>query len=682
MKVSLNWLNDYVTPGIATEELVHKLTMAGLEVEKTISVKGDTVFEIEITPNRPDCLCMLGIARETAAILRKPKKFPKIQYRLWPKEKCSIAIHDRRGCSRYIGMVIENVSVKKAQEGISRRLEAIGVRSINNVVDVTNYCLMETGQPMHAFDYDKLAGGKIIVRRACKGEKIVTLDNIESELDPSILVIADALRPVAIAGIMGGKDTAVTEKTKNILLESAYFDPILIRRASRKLGLSSDSSYRFERGVDKAMAGRAASRAINMILAEANGKITKCSDIAWPEERKSKRQIILSVAHFNRRAGASLTSDQFKNILAKLDFKVAKSGDGFKIVPPSFRGDIKTDVDIIEEVLRIAGYDNLPLALPKTRIVSVPLDANIKNKRDTRHLFAAQGFSEVITYSMISHKALEQSRQQDMPKTAVLNPLTQDQEILRPSMLPSLLAIVLSNINRGQKNIKFFELGKIYTHKGEKDVLGIIMTGAQSDDWRRPNKDTVDYFDLKGTVVQFFERFDIKKTNVQFHSAQRKYFSAGQGAVINIGASEVGEAGKIEGNVLSAWDIRQENVYFAQIELDNIFEHRLSARKYKPISEYPAICRDISLAVTAGVTAHDIEQSIRNTLKAQDKVVLTELKFVEKYEGDKLPKDTTGLIYSLTYQSHLARTLRDDEVSDVHDRVCADLVNGLGAVQR
>ena len=682
MKVSLNWLKDYVTPGISAEKLADALTMAGLEVEKTISLKGDTVFELEITPNRPDCLCMLGIARETAAILNRSRRFPAVKQRAWPKAKCSIEIDDRQGCPRYIGTVIEGVSVGKASEKISNRLEALGMRAVNTIVDITNFCLMETGRPMHAFDYDKLAGGKIVVRRARKGEKIVTIDNVERELEPSILVIADAEKPVAIAGIMGGRDTEVTGLTRNILLESAYFDPVLIRRASRKLGLSSESSYRFERGVDRGMVKQGAGRAIDMILAQAKGTITKRADISGAKAKKPANTITMAASYFNKRVGASLTPARFKSILTKLDCKVVKRGGSFRITPPSFRGDIKTDVDIIEEAARIMGYAQVPVALPVTRAAHIPADAKFQYKRDTRHLLAAGGFNEVITYTMISQKALAQSRQDDMPVIAVLNPLTQDQEVMRPSLLPSLLSAALLNVNRGQKDIKFFELGKIYTGKGEQDVLGILMTGARSDDWRRNRKESVDFFDLKGVIVKFCERFDVNNVNVQFQSAPRKYFAPGQGAAIGVGPHPLGEAGKIGEDVLNAWDIRQENVYFAQIELGGVFGHRLPMRKYKPISEHPAVCRDISLAVQAGVTAHDIEQSIRNTVKGQNKIVLTELKFVEMYEGEKLPKDTTGLIYSLTYQSRSARTLRDDEVSEVHDKVCQNLVHGLGVVQR
>src|SRR3989338_8110711 len=274
MKISYNWLKDYVAVGADAEKLAQRLTMAGLEVEKIENINGDMVFELEITPNRPDCLNHLGIAREVSAIFNKPLKSPKIKAPQSPKIKTDITISDKNDCSRYIGTVIENVRVKETPPWIKERLTAIGIRTINSVVDITNLVLMETGQPLHAFDYDKLAGGKIIVRRAKEGEVITTIDGAERKLHSSILVIADAKKPVAIAGIMGGKDTEVTEMTKNILLESACFDPILIRRAARALGLFSDSSYRFERGVDLDGVNSGSARATDLILELAGGSVT------------------------------------------------------------------------------------------------------------------------------------------------------------------------------------------------------------------------------------------------------------------------------------------------------------------------------------------------------------------------------------------------------------------------
>ena len=683
MKVSLNWLNDYVTTGISPEKLAHKLTMAGLEVEKVSSLGGDSVFELEITPNRPDCLSVLGIARETAAILGKARKFPQTKKRSWPEQKSSIKISDQQGCSRYIGTVIENVVIGKAPEKITKRLSALGMKLINNVVDITNFCLMETGQPLHAFDYDKLVGGKIIVRKAIKGEKIVTLDGIERKLDPSILVIADEQRPVAIAGVMGGQGTEVTKATKNILLESAYFDPVLIRRASRKLGLSSDSSYRFERGIDYNMVEGGSNRAVDLILQSAGGNITSRLDKVLAKKTISKQTITISKDQINDRIGASLTAAQCKSILTKLDFKITSTKAGaLKVTPPPFRNDIKEFVDIVEEISRIVGYDNLPSSFPQIKTSHVLSDAKRDVRRYASGMLIAQGLNEVITYTMINRKNLARSNQANLQGMAILNPLTQDQEIMRPSMLPGFLSILLSNINRGQKNIKYFETGKIYTAKGEKDVLGIIMTGLRSDDWRQIEKKKVDYYDLKGVIEQIFERISDKTSKIEFETVQENYFALGQSATIMVSGKQIGVAGKVEESALDKWGIKQEDVFFAQIDLECMYCRETVQHKYRPISEFPTISRDISLAVNTNVTALEIEKLICKTVHGKGDVVLMDVKFVELYEGNKIAKDRRGLIFSLTYRSRLAKTLRDEEVEKIHREVCNALINDLGVIQR
>lgn len=683
MKISLNWLKDYVTPGISVEKLAHRLTMAGLEVEKISSVGDDTIFELEITPNRPDCLNMLGMARETAAILKKPRRIPKVKKRVWPKQKCAIVIDDKKACSRYIGTLIEGVSIKSSDEKIIKHLMTLGQRPVNNVVDITNFCLMETGQPLHAFDYDKLAGGKIIVRRARKGEKIVTIDDVERELDPSILVIADEKRAVAIAGVMGGKATEVTGATKNILLESAYFDPVLIRRASRKVGLSSDSSYRFERGVDYRTVEGGAARAVDLILESAGGKITKRADVIVARKKSARTRITISKDTINARIGASLTSVQYKDILKRLDFNVTGSKTGaFTIVPPSFREDIKAAEDIVEEVARIVGYDNLPLSFPLIKASTIPPDPTRLARRKMRELFLAQGFDEVITYTMINRKGLEMSNQGDLQGVEIFNPLTQDQEIMRPSMLPSLLSVVLSNANRGQKNIRFFETGKIYTAKGETDTLGVIMTGLREDDWRCVKKEDADYYDLKGAFEQAFDSLGIEKKRIRVQSQQEEFLADGQSSAVFVDGKKVGVIGKVGEDVLDKWDIKQKNVLFAEIDMEGVYKQKKPVVRYKPVSEFPAISRDISLAVQANITAHDIEEAIRKTVEGEKQVVLTDLRFIEKYEGDQIAKDQRGLIFSLTYQSCQSRTLRDEEVTEAHEKVCDVLVRDLGVIRR
>ena len=437
MKANLSWLKDYVTPGISADKLAYRLTMAGLEVEGVSKVSGDFVFEMEVTPNRADCLSIIGIAREISAILNKKCDYPRPKKSKLPTKKCDIQVLDKTGCSKYMGTVIENITVEKPSLWMKKRLEPLGLRSINNIVDITNFCLIELGQPLHAFDYDKLEGGKIIVRRAKKGEKIVTIDGVTRDLDPSILIIADAKKPVAIAGIMGGKEAEVSAKTKNILLEAAHFDPILIRRASRKLGLSSDSSYRFERGVDCESVELGSERAIHFILNESKGQITKYARVV-SKQKKIKKIISVSLSRINAYLGTTLKISQVKNTLAKLGCKVTGSSKTqlLKVEVPTFRPDIKEDVDIIEEVARVIGYDNLPMTLPTVKVNKMVNLPKRKTRDNLRQALVAQGLNEILTYSLINFDHFQKSNQENLKGIKIKNPLSKDQEWLRPSLLP------------------------------------------------------------------------------------------------------------------------------------------------------------------------------------------------------------------------------------------------------
>ncbi|HLF18918.1 MAG TPA: phenylalanine--tRNA ligase subunit beta [Candidatus Omnitrophota bacterium] len=680
MKVSLNWLKDYVTPGIGAEELAHRLTMAGLEVETIHSADGDKVFEIEVTPNRADCLSMVGISREVAAILNKTRKPPRIKDTSYPKIKCEIAIEDKSGCSRYIGTVIEGVTVGQAPDWMRKNLSVVGIRPISNIVDITNFCLMESGQPLHAFDYDKLIGGKIAVRRARKGEKIVTIDGLERELDETILVIADSKRPVAIAGIMGGKDAEVNEKTKNILLESAYFDPILIRRAARKLGLASDSSYRFERGVDRGGVKTGSDRAASLILEIAKGKVTRYADVNITGKTKTTNSISVSVQKVNQYLGADILSGRCQTILKKLDFKVAARGKGGLLVqPPSTRPDVKLDVDVIEEIARIEGYDRLPTSFPTIKISDIPLDEKRFLREKIRKALIAQGFDEVITYSMTNREVLVKAKQNDIKSVKVINPLTQEQEVMRPSLLPGLLNTVSFNINRAQKDLKIFEASKIYRDEGEIEALGIMMTGMASEDWRQAKKQHVDFYDIKGAIVKAI-RYVLGCRPMVFVPLQENFLEPGLSAAVELDGSVIGLIGKVEEGVLNSFDIKNADVWFAQIELKNIISRKPLKRAYQTISPYPAIVRDVSLTIDKRY----FYQQLVEIIKEKGLKNLVEIHFKEDYTNmvrDKIASHHRGILLSLVYQS-AERTLQEAEVNNDHQKLLKALVERLQVVIR
>lgn len=675
MKISLTWLKEYVSIKVSPEKLAERLTMAGLEVEKMTkgAVGGDTHFELEITPNRPDCLNYIGIAREISAIFNASLKTPKVKPFKFPPQKTDIAIHDPEGCQRYIGTVIENVRVAPSPDWLKRHLESVGSRAINNIVDITNFCLFETGQPLHAFDFDRLRGGKILVRRAKPGESIVTLDGVERKLDSSILVIADAQRPVAIAGIMGGKETEATSETKNILLESACFDPSVIRRGVRLLGLSSDASYRFERGIYKSGVEAGSCRAASLILEWAGGSVTATRDLFVSKEKAAKREILLPLKEINSRLGAALTLKKCRAVLEKLGCTVSvKNKNILKILPPDFRNDLKTEVDAIEEIARLVGYDQLPSSLPSIRISSMTENPKRASKQNLARILQAQGFNEAITYTMMDQKALSKTKLDSLKAVEVKNPLSSEQEILRPSLLPSLLGAIQLNINRGQKDLRLFEIGKEYSCHGEKEMLALCLTGNQLLDWRKPKQD-VNFYDLKGAIESLLP----DQKEIIFRPARHPVFKSSQCAEILIDEQAVGILGLISDEVLKQWDIKHRNIYLAEINLQPLFQGQPKALRYQPIPEYPAIVRDLSLAVKQDIPF----QEIRQIIARHGTQHLASVKFLEEYLGDKIPQNHRGIVVSLTFQS-FQRTLREEEVNEIHQKICGILAQELGAIIR
>jgi len=574
--------------------------------------------------------------------------------------------------------VVENISIQQAPKELLKRINSLGLRAINNIVDITNFCLLETGQPLHAFDYDKLAGGRIIVRRAKDGEKIVTIDDIERALDPSILVIADAEKPVAIAGIMGGKETEVTASTRNILLESAYFDPILVRKASRKLGLSSDSSYRFERGVDYPTVENCSNRALSLILKEAGGKIVKSSDIKVTGRNKAAKEIVIEKEKIDSFLGTDTSVTQCKNIFDKLGFDVKVDKQKvFTIVPPSFRGDIVQEVDIIEEVARIIGYDNLPLSMPSIKVSNISESKEIQLRKKIKQILMAQGCSETVTYTMISQKNLNDSKLSDIEKLNIVNPLSQDQEMMRPSLLPSMLSRVQFNLNRGQKDISLFEAGKIYTNKGEKETLAVIMTGVALRDWRKLKQTNVDFVNIKGIVGKVFSGTGIQDSAVSYKISELPFF-AGENAQIFLRGKKIGAVGRICQEVLDAWDIKGASVVFAEVDLESFYSGSFSKKKYFPVIEYPIVTRDISLAIKKDI----LFDEIRNIVFNDNNDIMHNFNLIEEYLGENLPgKEYKGLVCSCKYQSKTG-TLKEEEVTKVHERICQSLIDKIGAIRR
>ncbi len=669
MKVSYNWLKEYINFKTGPKELADKLTMAGIEVKGIEGKAGDSIYEIEVTSNRPDWLSIYGIAREIQAITGAKLKPIKSGLSKTQKPSASlITIEDKKGCSRYVGRLIEGAQVGISPKWLIERIESAGIRQVNNVVDITNFCLMESGQPLHAFDYDKLEGGKIIVRKAGKGEEIVTIDGIKRKLDENILVIADAKKPVAIAGIMGGKDTEVTFSTKRVLLESAYFDPATIRKASKSLALSTDSSYRFERSVDLEGTLSASNRATALIcdLAKSSG-LSKASDVGIKSRRQAN--IKLSVSKTNKILGLDIPGAKCASILKNLCLKVKQKGkDALEVIVPSFRGDIKQEIDLVEEIARIYGYDKVPETL-----TGIPLWGRGKQKSDdriveeiARESLVGMGLNEVITYSLTSKTTcVNRVMNLDDKKLAkVRNPLSSESEALRAVALGGLLDVIAYNINRKISDIRIFEMGKSYFCgddgiPSERQVLTIALCGMKVKDWHR--KEAVDVFDLKGIIEALLERLGIAEIGLAAKGSP--LFSLSVSSGITLQGKEAGMFGKISREIMDSYDIKG-SIFACELDLRSLCDNAKLEHKIQELPKYPSTMRDISLIVDDKVPNSDIMDLIKETCGR----FAVCIKPFDLYRGEQVPKGCKSILYSVEYRVS-DRTLTDEEVNSLDKKV-------------
>ena len=667
MKASLSWLKEFVDIKISPKELSHKLVMAGIHVDSFIEIDGDVVFEFEITSNRSDCLSIVGIAREISAITGESLKVPKefISSGL-DKTKISnvvVKVEDDRLCPKYTVAVIDNITIKDAPDWMQSKIKALSLRPVNNIVDITNYLLMETGQPMHAFDKDKIKGA-IIIRCAKKGEKITTIDNIQRELTKDMLVIADDSGPIAIAGVMGGLSAEVTDTTKNIVLESAVFDPISVRRTARVLGLSSDSSYRFERKPDPDMVEKASLRAINMFKDIAGGTLSGTAIIG-----KFKRKQFLidySVQDANSLLGITIPDNEQERILKALNFIVTKTKNKWQVLSPETRKDISQHVDIVEEIIRIYGYDHIPETLPHVigNLSLLPKDAQIR--KQIKNILAMSGLNEIYTYSLVpsEYQDIFVPKDQREKLANVVNPLSREQEVMTHTLVVGMLRSMSHNINRKNTDLKFFEIGKRYTKEGknkfnEEQMLCIGLTGLIKDGWITKAR-KVSFYDIKGVITQVLDSLAVKGVSFKRSDDTEHYTTA---ADIYIGNEKVGQIGKLDNDVLKKFMIK-EDVYTAEIKIDPIIKNSANEIKYKPVFIYPSVNRDISVISDQNMFSDQIKETVLKTASN----ILKEISVVDLYKGKGIPQGKINLVYRLEYRDD-TKTLTEDEVETVHSKV-------------
>ena len=665
MKVSYNWLKEYCDFTAPVDQLVAMLTVAGSEVEGYEKIADDFCIILEIKSNRMDLLGSIGIAREIAAITGKPLKLPPTDYSpdLKPVSQwAAVEVLDTKLCPRYTARVISGVKMGTSPKWLVERLEAVGLRSINNVVDATNYVMMENSQPLHAFDLDSLGGRKIVVRRARPGEIITTIDDVDRRLGEDNLVIADARRAVAIAGVMGGADTEVTAATKNILLESAVFDPVSIRRTSRAIGLATDASYRFERGVDPIGTEWASRRAAKLIAELTGGKVAD-GIIDVNAIDLTPRKVTLRIARIPRILGIEIPARKAADILRRLQFNVLSETDAeIEVAVPSFRAiDVFREVDLIEEVGRIHGYDKVPLRSAMTIEVG-SVGKFEKCERLLREVLTACGLNEAISSSFLTPQLAGAAAVWPGEVVEVANPLRAEESALRPCLMPSLLHVKEINRNRGVARCEMFELGKVFLGPMvEKAAVGIMEEDG--------------FYELKGVVELLLDRFGLAG-RTSMAPASVEFFKPGRGVKVACDGDALGFFGEAADGLLARFNLKQP-IWLGEFDFDLIVRLADLERKSREVPRYPAVPRDVAIVVDEAAAWQDVLECVGSLAEPLRESVA----FMSVYRGKPIEPGKKSIAFSLIYRSP-ERTLTNDEVNAAQERLIRHLEKKLGATLR
>jgi len=660
--------------------------LVGEKILKVLELS-DSVIEFDLTPNRPDCLSIIGVAREIGGIQKTRIQYPDTSISTSKDDIAgftSVTIEDPDHCPRYAARLVTGITVGPSPSWLVDRLMSVGMKPINNIVDITNFVLMETGQPLHAFDYDRLAENRIVVRRANEGELFTTLDLKERQLTSDMLMICDGEKPIAVGGVMGGLNSEIEESTKKVLIESAYFNPVSIRKTSKKLGLNTEASHRFERGVDPEGIIPALNRAARLIAELGGGKLVDGVIDEYPKKVPA-RTITLSTKDTNRLLGTGLNQDEIKDLLESIEVSTKKIDmDSLKVVPPSFRVDIMRPEDLMEEVARLSGYNNIPTSFPV-----IPAEARRPVKLiDTRnrimHLMTGFGFCETINYTFINRQSCDRLKlpSDDYRRNTVdlLNPLTEDQAVMRTSLIPGLLETVYRNIAKQVKNLKLFEIGKIYINKGEEnlpveiEMLTGLWTGSRSDASWYAKEIPCDFYDLKGEVEGLLKGLCID--HIRFARLPGDlciYTRPGYTAQVFSGKILLGLVGELHPQSLRNFGLKQD-VYLFELSIDTLIKLLPETIQSKPIPKFPAIPRDITIIVDKDIESGAIPELIENMAEE----LVENIHLFDVFTQDPIPPGKKSISLRVTYRSD-KKTLEDDEVSHLHKTITDRLIEAFDA---
>ncbi len=697
MNISYNWLKDLIDIELTAEETATALTRVGLAVEGTHLFGDDQVFDIDLTSNRPDCLSHLGVARELRVItgndLHPVSQIgePEVELDAVPFPAVLapdvVKIEDPDLCYRFTARIIRGVKIGPSPDWLVKRLEAVGERSINNVADITNYVMLELGQPMHAFDLDKLTEKRIVVRRARQSETLRTLDDVDRKLDESILMICDAEKPIAIGGVMGGLDSSITDETVNVLLEVAYFDRASIRNTSRRLGLITEASYRFERGVDIDRLRQASDRAAKMIVDLAGGKADNYVDV-YPNRIANRTVSSADIAAaVERLTGLKVDTESCNEILSALGFEVLpKAGEDGVYRVPSWRHDIGIEEDLVEEVARHAGYDNIAGELPPA-FGSGEYQPAEERKRKLRETLCSSGFDEAITYSFIDvgydstfgsipavHDALEKAGAVTLRDSVIDGALR-----MRPTLLAGLIETIRYNLNHQRRDLKIFEIGRVFGGSTrdlpiEREVFGLALTGGEMLQKRLEPVRSLDFYDAKGAVEMALDAVGFPAA--EFRSAEVDHLRSGQSAAIYLDGGLIGWVGRLTEEMENRFKFRSP-VFVGEFDLESVLSRNLETQAYRPLPRYPSVVRDVSFLIDNTINFDDIRSAVIDYGSA----ICRNVGFVDVFRGKGVEPGKSSLTVRLEYRSD-DKTLTEEEVTEVHANILTALSTTLGIEPR
>jgi len=665
--------------------------MVGLAIDAVDEIEGDSVLDVEVPSNRPDCLSHIGIAREVAVIEKSKVQSPKSKvFKTEGKSSdlTSVEIKDLDLCPRYAARIVRGVKIAPSPPWLAKRLGEIGQRPINNVADITNYVLHEFGQPLHAFDLAKLTEQRIIVRRAKAGEKLTTLDDVERKLDPQMLVIADAVHPVALAGIMGGLDSEISGTTTDVLIESAYFNPDSVRRTARQLGMDTEASRRFERGADCENVLKAQARCVELICEIAGGVASEDAIDVYPNPLPA-RSIAFRPARVESLTSVRVELAEMTRILAALGFREGEPQPNgpLTFVVPSWRVDVGIEEDLIEEVVRHVGYDKIASELPPSNFAGEYQPAERK-RRNLRRTLTSQGFNEAINFSFIDAGHDEQFELLPALKVelatgetslvSLKNPILDDATRMRPTLLPGLLESVRHNLNHGNRDVRLFEIGRVFVGSGggelpyERESLGLIATGGAAEEGRAQASREIDFYELKGALEAAVDA--MKLGPLSFTRGSIEHLRDGQAARVTLAdGAAVGSAGRLGESLATSYKFRQP-VYVAELDLTALLDSERRTAQYVPLPRYPSVVRDVTLLVSRDVNFADLVQFV----DAEQIANYAGVMLVGTYEGKNIPEDKRSVTLRMEYRSD-ERTLRDDEVEERHRVLIDSLLSKFSA---